>query len=278
MKTTLSSVISSYRQLAYKTVVIKLGGEAIRSAALKRIAQEICQLAFWGVNPLVVFGAGPQFDDELRKAKMPVPPKKGGVRITPPETIPYLKRACLNISWQLESALNSAHVGIFHPHFVTILPKEICANVIGKEYGLTGKAIAYFNSLAEKERRPAEKRFALVPPLARSQDVILNVNADDVARVCAVATLAKRIIFITGGVSGVIGDGNVIERLSLETAQNLLKRKVIVGGMACKVNSAVGAIKCGVDACHIIGTRASIIKTLFSGIKPGTTIIKPAPE
>ena len=70
-----------------KTIVVKLGGNAMTDDALKSgFARDVVLLKLVGMNPVVVHGGGPQIDEMLEKLG-----KKGefiqGMRVTDEETM-----------------------------------------------------------------------------------------------------------------------------------------------------------------------------------------------
>src|SRR5574340_1499401 len=70
-----------------KTIVVKLGGNAMTEEALKvAFARDVVLLKLVGMNPVVVHGGGPQIEDMLSRLG-----KKGefvqGMRVTDAETM-----------------------------------------------------------------------------------------------------------------------------------------------------------------------------------------------
>jgi len=117
-----------------------------------------------------------------------------------------------------------------------------------------------------------------------------NVNADVVAAELAIALGAQKLVYVND-VPGLIGPaGDLLSELSTEQAAGLLARPgVIEGGMIPKVESAVAALRAGVERVHLVDGRVehSVVLELFTPEGVGTMIVpdattagdgEPAPE
>src|SRR3989442_2318386 len=81
---------------------------------------------------------------------------------------------------------------------------------------------------------------------------ILNINADTVASEIAAALRAEKLILVTD-VDGILrADKSLISRVTPQEIDQLIQDGVIRGGMIPKANSAVEALKEGVQSVHII--------------------------
>jgi acetylglutamate kinase len=79
----------------------------------------------------------------------------------------------------------------------------------------------------------------------------LNVNGDDAAAAIAVSLEAEELLLIAD-VEGVRNaQGNLVQLLSIESAQELIGSGVATGGMAAKLESAHAALLAGVDRVRI---------------------------
>lgn len=79
----------------------------------------------------------------------------------------------------------------------------------------------------------------------------LNVNGDDAAAAIAVSLEAEELLLIAD-VEGVRNaQGNLVQVLSIESAQELIGSGVATGGMAAKLESAHAALLAGVDRVRI---------------------------
>ena len=102
-----------------------------------------------------------------------------------------------------------------------------------------------------------------------------NVNADEMASACAVATGADALIFLTD-VPGVKGaDGNVMRWLSLPQIPALEKASVVSGGMLPKLNACRNALLHGVKRVRILPAEAAACMPdlLSSRVNDGTEVM-----
>jgi acetylglutamate kinase len=94
----------------------------------------------------------------------------------------------------------------------------------------------------------------VVSPLARDRDStgagVLNVNGDDAAAAIAVALQADELLLVSD-VDGVMVDGAALSRLDGDAARALIADGVAQGGMAAKLDAALGALARGVTRVRI---------------------------
>jgi acetylglutamate kinase len=84
-----------------------------------------------------------------------------------------------------------------------------------------------------------------------------NINADEMAAACAVATKADALVFLTD-VPGVKGaDGNVMRWLTLAQIPLLEQQQVVSGGMLPKLNACREALLHGVKRVRILPAEAA---------------------
>jgi acetylglutamate kinase len=102
-----------------------------------------------------------------------------------------------------------------------------------------------------------------------------NINADEMASACAIATHADALVFLTD-VPGVKGaDGNVMRWLSLNQVPELERAAIVSGGMLPKLNACKDALLHGVKRVRILPAHAaaSLPDLINSRINDGTEVI-----
>ena len=102
-----------------------------------------------------------------------------------------------------------------------------------------------------------------------------NINADEMASACAIATHADALVFLTD-VPGVKGaDGNVMRWLSLKDVPALQQQSVVSGGMLPKLNACKEALAGGVKRVRILPAEAANVLPDFAHtrIDNGTEVI-----
>jgi acetylglutamate kinase len=274
-----------------ETVVIKYGGHAMGdSAVAKQFAADVVLLKLMGVNPVVVHGGGPQISAMLDKAGV----KSAfvdGLRVTDADTMTVAEMV-------LSGAVNKEIA-----HWITVAGKEADVRGIGlsgKDAGLltvekTRRTKRDPDSMIEHEvdlgyvgeptkvdakllNRLIESDADWVPvvaPIGVAEDgQTFNVNADTVAGALAGELKAKRMLLLTD-VPGVKGaDGQIIRQMTLGEASKLIEDGVAVGGMIPKLQTAMAAVRAGVEAVVILDGRRphAMLVELFTETGAGTLV------
>jgi len=119
----------------------------------------------------------------------------------------------------------------------------------------------------------------VISPTARGEDgKIYNCNADVAAAQAAIALRARRLVFMSD-VPGLLQNPNkpdsVISRLKISEVDSLQKGGVIDKGMIPKVDSAVAAIKAGVEKVSFVDGRVphAVLLELFTDEGVGTEVV-----
>ncbi len=274
-----------------ETVVIKYGGHAMGdSAVAKQFAADVVLLKLMGVNPVVVHGGGPQISAMLDKAGV----KSAfvdGLRVTDADTMAVAEMV-------LSGAVNKEIA-----HWITVAGKEADVRGIGlsgKDAGLltvekTRRTKRDPDSMIEHEvdlgfvgeptkvdakllNRLIESDADWVPVVApigvAADGQTFNVNADTVAGALAGELKAKRMLLLTD-VPGVKGaDGQIIRQMTLGEASRLIEDGVATGGMIPKLQTAMAAVRAGVEAVVILDGRRphAMLVELFTETGAGTLV------
>lgn len=288
---TLAEALPYIQNYDRQTVVIKYGGHAMGETAVARqFAADIVLLKLMGVNPVVVHGGGPQISAMLDKAGV----KSSfvdGLRVTDADTM------------QVAEMVLSGAVNKEIAHWITVAGKQADVRGVGlsgKDAGLltverTRRTRRDPDSLIEQEvdlgfvgeptrvdakliTRLIESDADWVPvvaPIGVAEDgLTYNVNADTVAGAIAGALNAKRMLLLTD-VEGVKGkDGQIIRQMTLAEAEALIADGTASGGMIPKLQTAMAAIREGVEAVVILDGRRphAMLVELFTEHGAGTLV------
>jgi acetylglutamate kinase len=101
-----------------------------------------------------------------------------------------------------------------------------------------------------------------------------NVNADTVAGAVAGSLGAKRMLLLTD-VPGVKGaDGEIIRQMTVGEAAQLIEDGIATGGMIPKLQTAIAAVRDGVEAVVILDGRRphAMLVELFTEHGAGTLV------
>lgn len=270
------------RAFSGKTVVIKYGGAAMETAALKDpFALDIILLHLVGIRPVIVHGGGPQIG-ALMKRLGKEPRFVGGMRVTDEETVEIVEMV-------LVGKINKEIVGLINHHG-------------GRAVGLSGKDAELIRARRRMHRLPNGEavdlglvgeveavnpepirlleRHGFIPVIAPvgvgAGGETYNINADLVAGEVAAALGAEKLIHLTD-VQGILDrEGRLISTLTSQEAERLVAEGVIEGGMLPKVESALRALRGGTAKAHIIDGRQphAILLELFTREGVGTEIVR----
>jgi acetylglutamate kinase len=119
----------------------------------------------------------------------------------------------------------------------------------------------------------------VVSPTARGEDGhVYNCNADVAAAMAAIALKARRLVFMSD-VPGLMRDpkdpATVISHLSVSEVPGLKATGVVDKGMIPKVDSAVSALKSGVEKVSFVDGRVphSVLLEIFTDAGVGTEVV-----
>jgi acetylglutamate kinase len=119
----------------------------------------------------------------------------------------------------------------------------------------------------------------VISPTARGEDGhVYNCNADVAAAMAAIALKARRLVFMSD-VPGLMRDpkdpATVISHLSVSEVPGLKATGVVDKGMIPKVDSAVSALKSGVDKVSFVDGRVphSVLLEIFTDDGVGTEVV-----
>jgi len=209
-------------------VVVKVGG-----AVARRSAEAVLELA--RVDEVcVVHGAGPQISLEMERGGIPVA-FVGGRRVTTPEGLEVVRRSFAAVNEALCAAIGDRAVPLYGDEI------GLEADPV-PELGLVGEARA--SALPAVTDALAAGGIPVVAPLAVGP---LNVNADSAAAAVATGIRADRLLFLTD-VDGLILGGEVVDRIDVVDAEELMASGTLEGGIIPKLGAAVTAARGGVNA------------------------------
>jgi len=256
-----------------KIFVIKYGGSALNDKYLaNNFAKDLVLIKKLGINVVIVHGGGFQISEALKKKKLD---SKfiNGLRVTDKKTIKIVKKVLIErINKKIVDLINNAGgKAISLPgHKKNLIEVE----PLKKEMGFVGKPkkikIKIIKNLIKKNYIP------IIASLGFSGNKIYNINADTVAGELAASLAATRFYFITN-IKGVMDKNNkLIKEITPKKAKELIKNKIIKGGMIPKVETCLNAVKKSAKAAVILDGRVPklLLKEIFTTKGVGTLIGK----
>ena len=275
---TLIEALPYIQKFTGKTVVVKYGGNAMVSDALRRaVMSDIILLNLVGIRVVAVHGGGPEISAML---KMIGHESKfvDGLRYTDVTTMDIVQAVlCGKVNKDLVSQLG--RLGGRAVGLCGMDGQLFQAEQMDEKYGLVGR-ITGVNP--EPVKNALEHGYIpIVSTVAQGvdSDTAYNINADTAAAKLAEALGAEKLILLTD-VRGLLRDpkdeSTLIHVVRTREVPALVEEGVISGGMIPKMQCCVDAIHGGVERVHILDGRIphSILIELLSDEGIGTMMKK----
>jgi acetylglutamate kinase len=269
-----------------KTFVIKYGGAAMTSEDLKdSFARDVVLLNFIGIKPVIVHGGGPKISSLMEKlGKKPC--FLYGQRITDSETMDIVEMVLGGlINKEIVSLINThggSAVGLTGKDANLIVAQKKLISKISPETGVS--EIIDLGLVGEvKEVNPkiiqTIQREGFIPVIAPIgvdvQNHSLNINADYVAGAVASILPADKLVLLTDTNGIMDNQGALIPSMTKQSAEELIQKGVIAGGMIPKVTACLDALEKGVLKAHVIDGRIPhcLLLEIFTQQGIGTEIV-----
>jgi len=254
-------------------IVIKYGGNVLIDRNIfNNFINDINILNNLGLSIIVVHGGGPRIERELKKKKIQSN-FINGLRVTDKNVISIVEKVLIDFNNDIVDSLNkkgSRAVSINSKvnNIIRIIPDN-------KELGYVGIPqdinINFLKNLIKENKIP------VVAPLGLDEnDNVFNINGDTAASAIAKKLKSRRLLLMTN-VEGVYDDRkSLISEIKPFDIENLVKLKIVQGGMIPKIKNCIDAVENGVRGVVILDGRKphSILDELFSDKGSGTLIRK----
>jgi len=256
-----------------KVIVIKIGGATLGSH--DTIIADIVKLQKQGEALIIVHGGAKVVTEWLRRQGTPTR-FVHGERVTDPAALEMVTAVLGGlVNKEIVASINS--LGGWAVGITGIDGTLLQGKIRDKEMGYVARIVAVNTALLEALLSAGF--IPVVAPLSmHSGDkldgapLMLNVNGDTVAGEIAVATKAKRLIFLTD-VAGIKDQsGKLITELSPSEAEALIASDTVSGGMIPKIRACLRALSHGAEARIIDGRKPQALLREIEGGGVGTTI------
>ena len=252
---------------AAKFAVVKVGGAILRDD-MDALVSSLAFLQQVGLTPIVVHGAGPQLDVEMKAAGI-TKETIDGLRVTSPDGLAVVRRVFQRENLRLVEALQAQGVratsvtsGVFESVFLN-----------KRKYGLVGKVAKVHTASIE-----AAIKVGSIPVIASLGETvggqILNVNADWAANDLVKTLQPYKIIFLTGTGGLLDGDGELIDSINLSTEYDeLMHQPWLHSGMKLKIEQIHDLLMQLPPSSSVSITRPDeLAKELFTHRGSGTLV------
>ncbi len=262
--------VSKYEK---EKIVIKYGGNVlIDRKVFDNFISDINVLNKLGLSIVVVHGGGPRIKRELDKRKM-VSKFINGLRVTDKNIINIVEEVLIDFNEDIINSLKKlgSEASSFHTK---------CDNIIEveperEELGFVGIPKKINSNLIEDALD--KNKIPIIAPLGLDKNnQTFNINGDTAASAIAKKLKSRRLILMTN-VEGVYDDKKrLISEIKPFDLENLIKWKIVAGGMIPKIENCVDAVENGVRGVVILDGRKphSILHEIFSDTGSGTLIRK----
>ena len=269
----IDSVIKYVQKYKNDLIVIKYGGNVlIDRNVFNNFISDINILNKLGLSIIVVHGGGPRIKRELDKKKI-VSKFINGLRVTDKNIIDTVEEVLIDFNKDIVESLKKlgCDAASFHTKNDNIIEVEPEKEELGF-VGIPKKInINLIKDALNKNKIP------IIAPLGIGlNNQTFNINGDTAASAIAKKLRSRRLLLMTN-VEGVYDDQKkLISEIKPFDLENLIKWKVVQGGMIPKIQNCVDAVENGVRGVVILDGRKphSILHEIFSDKGAGTLIRK----
>ena len=266
------NIVQKYiKKYENEKIVIKYGGNVlIDRNVFNNFISDINVLNKLGLSIIVVHGGGPRIKRELDKKKI-VSKFINGLRVTDKNIIDTVEEVLIDFNKDIANSLKKlgSQAAMFHTkteNIIEVKPER-------EELGFVGIPNKINDSLIYDALN--ENKIPIIAPLGLGKnEQTYNINGDTAASAIAKKLKSRRLILMTN-VEGVYDDQKkLITEIKPLDLENLIKWKVVQGGMIPKIENCVDAVQNGVRGVVILDGRKphSVLHEIFSDKGSGTLI------
>ena len=254
-------------------IVIKYGGNVLIDRNIfNNFIEDISILNKLGLSIIVVHGGGPRIERELKRENIQTK-FINGLRVTDKKVISIVEKVLIEFNDDIVNSLNKKGL--------KAIPINSKVNNIIKikpdkpELGFVG--IPDNINIDLIKDMIIQRQIPVVAPLGLdNNNHTYNINGDTAASAIAKKLKSRRLLLMTN-VEGVYDDRkNLISEIKPFDIENLVKLKIVQGGMLPKIKNCIDAVENGVRGVVILDGRKrhSILREIFSDKGEGTLIRK----
>ena len=254
-------------------IVIKCGGSVLLEKNLfDQFIEDISIINKLGLSAVVVHGGGKNIKKKLDHYNL----KSefiDGLRVTDEKTIKVVEEALLELNFEILNEINKHQANAYSitpnkNNVIKVVPERPELGFVGSPSEINKDEI--LNAIKDK-------KIPLIVPMGIDKDnKIYNINADVAAGSVAKNLKSRRLLLMTD-VEGVLDQNQkLVTEINSSVANDMLKKKIISGGMIPKIKTCLDAVNNGVTGVVIVDGRKqhSILFEIFSDKGAGTLIRK----
>ena len=252
-------------------IVIKYGGNVLIDRNIfNNFIQDISILNKLGLSIIIVHGGGPRIERELKKSNIQSR-FINGLRVTDKDVINIVEKVLIDFNNDIVDSLNkkgskAISINTKKNNIINVTPDKPELGFVGVPQEINIEIIKNIIS---------QNQIPIVAPLGLDKDKqAYNINGDTASSDIAKKLKSRRLILMTN-VEGVYDDQKkLITEIKPFDLENLIKWKVVQGGMIPKIQNCVDAVENGGRGVVILDGRKphSILHEIFSDKGSGTLI------
>ncbi|MDE2439921.1 MAG: amino-acid N-acetyltransferase [Betaproteobacteria bacterium] len=268
-----------------KTFVIAFGGKAVASEFAKTLAYDVNLLVSLGIRLVLVHGARPQIEEELREKNLESIYHRG-YRVTDAAALDCVLDAVGSVYLEIEAMLSQG------------LPNTPMANsrirVIGGNF-ITGQPIGVLDGIdmqyAGKVRKVDSE--GINAQLGLGNIVLLNcegpsptgeifnLQMEEAAEAVAVAIRADKLVYLTDSRGVTDKSGELVDAMTADEVDDMLKKaEWLSPDIRRYLPCSMRATRSGVGRVHLIGYEqdGALLRELFTHDGVGTVVTRESLE
>ncbi len=262
--------INKYKK---EIIVIKYGGNVLIDRNIfDNFIEDISVLNRLGLSIVVVHGGGPRIERKLKEENIQTK-FINGLRVTDEKVISIVEEVLIDFNKDIVNSLKkrgSQAISITSKlnNIISVIPDNKELGFVGIPERIDSEYIKNIIS---------QKQIPIIAPLGIDKSKkTYNINGDTAASAIAKKLKSRRLLLMTN-VEGVYDDRkNLISEIKPFDIENLVKLKIVQGGMIPKIKNCIDAVENGVRGVVILDGRKphSILDEIFSDKGSGTLIRK----
>ncbi|WP_434513855.1 amino-acid N-acetyltransferase [Dechloromonas sp. ARDL1] len=268
-----------------KTFVIAFGGKAVESEFAKTLAYDVNLLVSLGIRLVLVHGARPQIEEELREKNLESIYHRG-YRVTDAAALDCVLDAVGSVYLEIEAMLSQG------------LPNTPMANsrirVIGGNF-ITGQPIGVLDGIDMQYAGKVRKVDAegINAQLGLGNIVLLNcegpsptgeifnLQMEEAAEAVATAIKADKLVYLTDSLGVTDKQGELLDAMTADEASQMLRdAEWLTTDIKRYLPCAVRASRAGVGRVHLISFEqdGALLRELFTHDGVGTVVTRESLE
>ncbi|MDR2637739.1 MAG: amino-acid N-acetyltransferase [Zoogloeaceae bacterium] len=267
-----------------KTFVLAFGGKAIAGPLARTLAYDVNLLASLGIRLVLVHGARPQIEEELREKGLESRFHRG-YRITDAATLDCVLDAVGSVYLEIEGLLSQglpdtpmagSRIRVIGGNFITARPLGVLDGIDLQYSGVVRKV--------DSEGLKAQLQLGNIVLLScegsSPTGESFNLRMEEVAEAVAIALQADKLVFLTDCQGIRSPEGEFLDELTADAAAALQNAEWLSNDLKRCLPSAIRASRQGVSRAHIIGYEqdGALLQEFFSREGIGTVISRESLE